>query len=77
MPKNGNNDEPNRETLGSARIISKRELLELVSAAYSTIGRWEKVGLFPKRVKLGPNRVGWVLTEVLEWIEQKKKSRAA
>jgi prophage regulatory protein len=37
--------------------------------------RLEKAGLFPKRVQLGPNRVGWVESEVLEWLEQRLAQR--
>ena len=31
--------------------------------------------LFPKRVQLGPNRVGWVEAEVLEWLEARLANR--
>jgi len=33
------------------------------------IARLEAAGGFPKRVKLGFNRVGWVESEVLEWLQ--------
>ncbi|WP_299751778.1 AlpA family phage regulatory protein [uncultured Tateyamaria sp.] len=29
----------------------------------------------PKQVQLGPNRVGWVETEVLDWLEERLKRR--
>ncbi len=32
------------------------------------IRRLEKQGKFPKRVRLGPNRVGWLEHEIDEWI---------
>ena len=57
------------------RIISKRELKELVLYSPQHIARLEKAGKFPKRVQLGPNRVGWVLDEVLEWIDERLKRR--
>jgi len=40
------------------RILSKRQLKELVLYSPQHITRLEKSGLFPKRVQLGPNRVG-------------------
>lgn len=42
------------------RILSKRQLKELVLYSPQHIARLEKAGTFPKRVQIGPNRVGWV-----------------
>lgn len=50
------------------RILSKRELKELVLYSPQHVARLEKAGTFPKRVQLGPNRVGWVESEVLDWL---------
>jgi prophage regulatory protein len=41
------------------------------------IWRLEKVGRFPRRVKLGPNSVGWVSTEIDAWIEARIAERDA
>jgi prophage regulatory protein len=32
---------------------------------------------FPKRVPLGENRVGWIESEIDDWIREKAASRAA
>ena len=53
------------------RILSKRELKEMVLYSPQHVARLEKAGLFPKRVQLGPNRVGWVEREVLDWLEER------
>ena len=53
------------------RILSKKALKELVLYSPQHVARLEKAGLFPKRVQLGPNRVGWVEQEVLDWLEQR------
>jgi prophage regulatory protein len=58
------------------RILSKRQLKELVLYSPQHIARLEKAGLFPKRVQLGPNRVGWVESEVLEWLEKRLANRS-
>jgi prophage regulatory protein len=50
------------------RILSKRELKELVLYSPQHVARLEKAGTFPKRVQLGPNRVGWVESEILDWL---------
>jgi prophage regulatory protein len=39
------------------------------------IWRLEKSGRFPKRIRLGPNRVGWSAREVAAWIEARKAER--
>ena len=53
------------------RILSKRQLKELVLYSPQHIARLEKAGTFPLRVALGPNRVGWVEDEVLDWLQER------
>ena len=58
------------------RILSKRDLKELVLYSPQHIARLEKAGKFPKRVQLGPNRVGWVESEVLDWLTERMSLRS-
>lgn len=53
------------------RIITKRELREIVPYSPQHILRLEKRGLFPKRIVIGPGRVGWLLSDVLAWLAQR------
>ena len=46
------------------RIIGKKELKNLVLYSDTHIYRLERDGKFPKRLKIGANRVGWLLSEV-------------
>jgi prophage regulatory protein len=57
------------------RILSKKALKELVLYSPQHVARLEKAGTFPKRVMLGPNRVGWVEAEVLDWLQERIESR--
>jgi len=57
------------------RLLSKRQVKELVLYSPQHVARLEKAGLFPKRVQLGPNRVGWVESEVLDWLEERLARR--
>ena len=57
------------------RIISKRQLKELGLCSPQHIARLEAAGKFPKRVKLGNNRVGWVEQEVLDWLQERIDAR--
>jgi prophage regulatory protein len=58
------------------RILSKPELKKLVLYSLQHIARLEKAGKFPQRVQLGPNRVGWVESEVLDWLKLRMAQRS-
>ena len=57
------------------RIIDAKERRELVPYSDMHIWRLEKSGIFPRRIQLGPNRVGWSQQEVIDWIEARKAER--
>lgn len=57
------------------RMISKRQLKELVLYSPQHVARLEKAGKFPMRVQLGPNRVGWVESEILDWLQKRLDAR--
>jgi len=55
------------------RLVSKKELRSLCGMPCTPqhIARLEALGQFPKRVRLGRNRVAWVLSEVDAWIAER------
>jgi prophage regulatory protein len=57
------------------KIIRKRELLGMLGLSDPTIWRMEKAGTFPKRLQLGGNSVGWIESEINNWIERKAAAR--
>ena len=57
------------------RMLSKRQVKELVLYSPQHIARLEAAGQFPKRVKLGVNRVGWLEEEVQEWLQSRIDER--
>ncbi|NSY37524.1 AlpA family transcriptional regulator [Leisingera sp. ANG59] len=57
------------------RILSKLQLKKLVLYSPQHVARLEKAGKFPKRIQLGPNRVGWVESEVLDWLQSRLDNR--
>lgn len=59
------------------RMVRKPELFTTVALSDATIWRLEKAGRFPKRIKLGGNSVGWLESEVVEWLEKKAGDRDA
>jgi prophage regulatory protein len=54
-------------------IYRKRELLEGLQISSVTLWRWVRAGHFPKPLKLGPNTVGWLKSEVTAWIEARPR----
>ena len=52
------------------KFLSKKQVREKVLYSFAHIARLEAVGKFPKRVQLGPGRVGWVEEEIEEWMRE-------
>jgi prophage regulatory protein len=50
------------------KIIREPELLKLVGLSRSTLWRRETAGDFPKRRQISNRSVGWVLSEIQQWI---------
>lgn len=61
------------------RLVSKKELRTLCGIPYTPqhIARLEAAGQFPRRIRLGPNRVAWVLSEVDAWVRERIDQRDA
>ena len=59
------------------RILRQRQVCERVGYSTMHIWRLEKAGRFPRRVKLGPNSVGWVAEEIDDWIKARVAERDA
>lgn len=51
------------------RLLSKRQVKELVLYSPQHIARLEAAGQFPKRVQLGANKLGGVEVDVLDWFQ--------
>jgi prophage regulatory protein len=57
------------------RVIRKPELFNKIPLSDATIWRRERLGDFPKRIKLGANSVGWFENEIDEWLAKKAADR--
>ncbi len=57
------------------RLIDAKERRLLVPYSDMHVWRLERDGKFPKRIKIGPNRVAWRLSEILAWIDEKADAR--
>ena len=50
------------------KLLSKKQVRAIILYSPAHIDRLERAGQFPKRVRLGTNRVGWIEQEVLDWL---------
>ena len=50
-------------------ILRAHQLAELLSVHRGTLWRWEQAGAFPLRRRFGPNTVGYLESEIDQWIE--------
>lgn len=60
------------------RIITSHEVCEIVPYSLMHLNRLERAGKFPRRLRLGPGptgRVGWRLSEVMQWVEERAAER--
>lgn len=49
-------------------ILNIAEVSRLTTLARATIYRLEKAGLFPRRIQISDNKVGWLLDEIVDWL---------
>ncbi len=54
------------------RIVGERECEERTDLSRTTRWRLMQRGLFPAKVRLSPNRTGWRLSDILEWLEARE-----
>ena len=55
------------------RILKTNEVVKIIGLSKVTIWRMERSGTFPKRINLSDRRVGWIESEIFEWLESRRK----
>ncbi|MNL28671.1 Prophage CP4-57 regulatory protein (AlpA) [compost metagenome] len=51
------------------RLLTIEQVVEATTLSASEIGRREKEGRFPSRIKLSPKRTAWVGSEIEAWVQ--------
>ena len=54
------------------RLLTRRDVQDLLSISSSTIYAWLKDGRLPEPVMIGPNSPRWDAAALDEWLEAKK-----
>ena len=57
------------------RIIKIKEVLKITGLGRSTMYQLIAISQFPKPIRLGPRAVGWLESEVHQWIAEKINKR--
>ncbi|ADO46947.1 helix-turn-helix transcriptional regulator [[Enterobacter] lignolyticus] len=55
----------------SERLVRERERQVITSISRSTAWKLEKAGKFPQRKSLGVKSCGWLLSDLLYWINER------
>ncbi|NWK96545.1 hypothetical protein DM806_12915 [Sphingobium lactosutens] len=53
------------------RLLTLRQVREIVPKDKATIYRWIKTGNFPAGYQIGPASVAWLQSEVTAWIAER------
>jgi prophage regulatory protein len=52
---------------GPRRMLSEKQVLEIVPISRTTLFRMEKAGRFPKSTYISPNRRVWFADQIIAW----------
>ncbi len=58
------------------RVVGEEEVTEMTNLSRVTRWRLERNGQFPKRLRLTGGRVGWIESEIYEWIKSRPRGAA-
>jgi predicted DNA-binding transcriptional regulator AlpA len=56
------------------RIVREAEREEITGLSRTTWWRMERYGKAPKRRRLSPNSVGWLLSELTDWMQSRQRA---
>lgn len=59
----------------SDKILRMPEVVKITGVSYKTIYRNMELGLFPKQVKIGVRCVGWLQSDIDEWLSDRKPKK--
>ncbi len=55
------------------KILREKDVVEMIGVSPVTLWRWQKAGIFPQRIKVGPNVIGWRSTVIEKFIESRQQ----
>jgi prophage regulatory protein len=59
-------------------LLTNKDLKELgIKASNTTLLRWERLGRFPRRLRLAGTTVCWLADELQSWLKDRADERAS
>ena len=55
------------------RFIRMNELKDITGLSKSSIYKYMDDGNFPLQRRLGPNSVGWLYSDIMDWLESRQR----
>ena len=55
-------------------ILRFQDLQKLLKVSRSSLARWEAKSLFPNRVQISQNIIGWRSDQVLQWLKERSNT---
>ncbi|WP_017460568.1 helix-turn-helix transcriptional regulator [Dyella ginsengisoli] len=73
------NNTPSQDSIPHDRIVSRSELKPHWGVRFTDVHlrRLEKAGLFPRRVRLGKGTIGWLASELDQYLARLAAARTA
>jgi prophage regulatory protein len=72
LATNGRSDQINRTAVaGLDRLLSIHEVAALTSLSRATVHRHYKSGRFPAPLVIGPRRVAWRASAIVQWMDER------
>ncbi|MBW1953785.1 MAG: AlpA family transcriptional regulator [Deltaproteobacteria bacterium] len=56
------------------QILREPQVIEITGLSRTTLWRLEQCGCFPRRRRLGGRSVGWLKSEICEWITSRPQA---
>ncbi len=58
--------------MNNLEVIRPNDLAKMLSVSLPTLWRMEKRGELPKKIQISERTVGWLKSDIQEWLESKK-----
>ncbi len=64
------------QLLSQERIVRMSQVKDITGLSKSSVYKYMADGDFPRQRQLGPNSVGWLYSEIMEWLESRQTAGA-